>query len=216
MLHACHEAREEGLRFYTSDIYTEYSQNRVYFNYALDTLYFREVWDVPEDPNNGSVHSRFTDDQLRAFADALPHKDRIRRFITADVWGIARKFPAAEEVGMIQRVHVNNDGNCEACNFKVIKNRTYFFNADEEIHVCRHLETSAKGRYVNAEEFSKTWKRFMDQMERGFVDYTGWMSSQRPELQWKEPIVRTQSVFVGHIMEEETYCKVCGSGRLQR
>jgi hypothetical protein len=200
--HVCHEAREEGLRFYTSDLHTKHNQNRVHFNYALDTLYFRDVRDPPEDPPVRPTHY-----QPLAFVDTLPHKDKIRRIMTTNVRAIAIKFPALEEVGMIQRVHVNNDGNCEAYNFNVIKNQNYFFNENEEIHVCHHLETSAKGCYVTAGGFSKTWIEFMEGVEGWAVLYTGEMARAHPELQWKEPLVTIQSIVVGHITEEETYCQ---------
>jgi hypothetical protein len=204
ILYVCHESREEGLRAYKLELHTEHSQNKVYFNYDLDTLYFREVWQ----PN--ALHfAGDTTPQRINFVKGLPSKDKIRHLTTVrqdrDFW----IFPALEQRGHTEHIHVNNDGDCKICNFNVRPNRTYFLGKQEERHVYHHLETSKRKSLVTEEEFAPIYDKYVKAMEFTSLVESLWTQSYPWKLLPRIPLptIEIHSVFISHITEEQIYCK---------
>jgi hypothetical protein len=208
ILYVCHESRVEGLLAYKLELHTEHSQNKVYFNYELDILYFREVWEPNSPPWLGDTAPQHT-----LFMNRLPNKEKVRNLIIGQEDNNIcsfRSFTALEQRGHTEHIHLNNDGDCKTCNFNVRPNRTYFLSEQEQRHVCHHLETSKRGSHVTEEEFASIWDKYAKNLELGYIRQAEliWTESE-PKLPPRTPLptIKAQTVFISHITEEQIYCK---------
>lgn len=139
---------------YTSDFRTQHSQNGMYFNFELGTLFLRGGWKMEHLVGRALEDARrAVPSQVRSFVSGLPERERFYRVILkagsvllnhlTPPYATVVLFPGLKELWVgweeTQALRRNGDSQgCETCQLHLITNRTYFFNEEELAHFDWH------------------------------------------------------------------------------
>ena len=212
LLHVSQEVRTEALKYYKLSLANPKSMNNVYFNFDADMLYLRFI---------------SNSDQVKAFVETLPCKDKIQRLAFANnVCGMKEyffqvcnppfplipfrtkpaifKFPALKEICIVKplagMINLCPHQHCYTASLR--RNRALFVDEQQIQKHFAHLpnKTGATADLGNEQRIAAEF-------------LLGLRSDKWGPVEWKEPTFTHRGVIQSFITDKNLHCLPYGPNR---